>query len=257
MNPSQLHKAWLCALFLCFTTHSFALNSSLLSDATLRETWYEILANKKTPYGTYQERVELKQGKLFIQTHTWKNEEGYINEEQVGAYAQKNDVLTPLFYNFRSVYRTTETTIDGTVQPDETTLVIKTKISTPAQIQELPPVKKNLPKGAFFAQFFPHWLSQQLPQLKPGKPVSFKSFIENDVQNKFTAVAGKIRLEKPDEFAQKNDAQKIHLEFNQPSDWWIKKGVVIRMSFPQSGIEVIETTKEKAQKLIKDFSKSQ
>src|SRR5262245_52550210 len=86
----------------------------------LIDEWYTITLNQggiggPIRYGYYNDHLEERDGKLYFQNRVWKLEQGFVNEEQLGAMAQNDTELTPLLYNFHSNYRASETMIDGTV----------------------------------------------------------------------------------------------------------------------------------------------
>ena len=201
----------------------------------LLDAWYTIKANGKTPYAYYNDRVEERGGKLFFQNHVWKKEEDYINEEQLGAYAQPDGNLTPLFFNFHSVYRTTETSIDGTVTDGK---------SFAARIrkgeQELPVVKRSVPAGTIFAVFFPVWLKMNALNLKPGQNLAFRTILEDDLANSFALAPGRIQAEKPDPKAKASGTRLFSVDYRDArSLWWLDdQGVVARVEMPAQRVLV-------------------
>lgn len=213
------------------------------AEQLLSDSWYTVTIAGKTPYGYYNDRLENRKGRLYFQNHYWKREEDFINEEQLGAYAEANADLTPLFFNYHSVYRANETVIDGTVV-DGHVLTIKAKKAG----NELPGVRKVLPAKTIFEIFFPVWLSRQSTQLKPGQSAQFKAVFEDGLENGFAVETGKVKMEKPDEFAGKSGTSKFTVESRGlRSSWWIDaKGVTARIDMPQQKIVVERVSKEEA-----------
>lgn len=217
-------------------------------DRLIRDTWYTMTLNNKIRFGYYNERVELKQGRLFFQSHVWKKEEDFINEEQLGAFSEDNSQLTPLFFNFHSTYRTTELNIDGTLQ-DGKMLQVKVRKGS----QELPVVRRSVGPNTIFAQFFPLWLAKKLPELKNGKNPSFYAIIEDNPELNFAPVSGRARLEKPDKTAIETKTQKLSVVFQDlPSTWWVDDtGVAVRIEMSGGGTVAEKSTKEKALQFLK------
>jgi len=217
-------------------------------DGLIRNTWYTMTLNGHIRFGYYNERVELKKGRLYFQSHVWKKEEDFINEEQLGAYSENNPNLTPLFFNFHSTYRATELNVDGTVQ-DGKLLQVKIRKGP----QELPVIKRSIGQNTIFAQFFPIWLEKKLPDLKKGKSSGFYAVIEDNLDLNFAPIAGRAKLEKPDKFANDTKTYKVSVLFQDlPSTWWIEdSGVAVRIEMAGGGTVAERTTQEKAQQFLK------
>lgn len=217
------------------------------ADEVLSDSWFTVTVNKVTHYGYYNERFELTKGRLRFQQHFMKLEEGYMNEEQLGAFAENNDDLTPLFFNFHSTYRTTETLIDGSIQ-DGKALMVKIKKGN----QELPLVKRSIPQKTFLSVFFPVWLAKNAHKLKSNQTISFKTILEDNLELGFAPVTGRIKLEKPDEFANKTQTKKILVDYrNMRSYWWVDQtGSYIRIEMPSQNTVVERVTKEKATQFL-------
>src|SRR4051812_15140462 len=45
------------------------------ADRLLSDAWYTVMINKVVRYEYYNERIELKKGKVFFQSRVWKREE--------------------------------------------------------------------------------------------------------------------------------------------------------------------------------------
>ncbi|MEK6705032.1 MAG: hypothetical protein AABZ06_04535 [Bdellovibrionota bacterium] len=214
----------------------------------LWDYWYTITVDKKIPYAYYNERVEKKNDRLFIQTHVWKLEEDFINEEQLGAFAANNAELTPLFYNFHSKYRQTETNVDGTVS-EKNVLTVKVR---KGPTEDTAPMKRVLKEKVFFSQFFPVWLGMKLPSLKPSKSIPFEVVLEDNIELEFVPTQGRVRLEAPDEFAKSTKTQKIWIYFRGTEGfWWVdSSGAALKIEMPKTKTVVERSTKEKATKFI-------
>ncbi|MGE0615809.1 MAG: hypothetical protein AB7P04_09220 [Bacteriovoracia bacterium] len=209
--------------------------------------WYTVTLNGKTPYAYYNERLSIKDGKLHYQNDVWKKEEDFINRESFGGFAENNSTYTPIFYNFFSTYRTSETKIDGTVGADN---VLSLKIRKDGK--DLPVVKKHLPKGVFFSTYFPLWLRDNVADMKPGQPRSFSTILEDSIDTGFKVESGHARVEAPDEFAKKTGTKRVAVQYrDMPSIWWTDdKGNYVRMEMGR-GVSAAELVPEaKAKKFL-------
>jgi hypothetical protein len=217
------------------------------AEQRLSDSWYTVTVNKVLRYEYYNERIELRKGRLFFQSHVWKREEDFINEEQLGAYAETNADVSPLFYNFHSTYRSTETTIDGTVR-DGKELSVRVRKGN----SDLPLVKKNLPQKAFFSIFFPVWLSFRVSSLKPGATLSFYTVLEDNLETNFSVVTGNVRLEAPDEYAKRTQASKLLVDYRGlRSHWYVDgKGIPLRIDMPEQKTLVERVPRDAAEKFL-------
>ena len=212
------------------------------------EYWYTVSV-AGIPYGYYLERFEKRPNhQIFFQNQFWKKEEGFINEEQLGALAEDTPELKPLFFNFHSNYRQTETTIDGNVQGvHELTVKIR------KDGKDLPVIKKNLPPGAFLSVLFPIWLERKLAQLRPGKPVSFLTVFEDNLDIGFVAVSGTLRLEPGDEYSRQSKTKMIRVQFDGNTSYWYidQNGFALRIVSPKENRITDRVTAEAAKKFLK------
>lgn len=209
--------------------------------------WYTITLAKKIPYAFYNDKAEIKDGQVHFQHRIWKKEEGYINEEQVGALSKDDALLTPLFYNLVSNYRTTQIKVDGTVK-DGKMLLVKARSGE----KDIPAVKRSIAKGVIFSELFPVWLGRKLGSLSPKKTVTFMTIIEDDIENGFPTVSGQVRLESPDEFATKSKTRKLSVRFrDQPSTWYVEtNGSPVRIVLPVSDGVVDRVTEKVAMRFL-------
>ena len=215
--------------------------SKLLWDA-----WYTITVSETLHYGYYNERVELKRGRLHFQNHMWKKE-GYVNEEQLGAFAENDDDITPLFYNFHSTYRSSETNIDGTVIEGKTLNVRIKKGGA-----EMPVIKHSLPPKAIFSVFFPLWLKSRVYGPNAVKTAPFLSILEDNLEAGFLPLNGRMKVEKPDSIAQSTGTTKVSVDYrNMKSTWWIdEKGSAARIEMPAQKAVIVRVSKEKAEAFL-------
>lgn len=210
------------------------------------DAWYTVTVGK-SKYGYYNDRVELRQGRIFFQNKYWKNEEGFLNEESLGAYAMDDARLTPLFFNFRQLYRSTETLIDGNVS-EQGILSVRVRRAG----SELPPIRKSTSDRAIFASMFPLWLRVNLPKLKPTSPQGFQTIREDDVEGGFGVISGLVRLEKPDERATRTGTSRVWVQYGaDPSTWWVEKsGMAIRIENAAQKLVVEKVTEAEARKFL-------
>jgi hypothetical protein len=227
------------------------------SQKNLWDHWYTVAIGPEgsaSPYAYYNERVELRESKIFFQHSMWKLEEGFINEEQLGAVASGAPDFAPLFFNFRSAYRGNESIIDGSVDSSSRVLSVKVRQTG----QEKPAIKKTLPKGVIFSQFFPVWLGNRIKELKPGKPVSFSAILEDAIDVGYSPVSGKVTLEAPDAFAKKSSTMKLKVLFRNDTNYWYvdAQGAAERIEMPKQRATIVRTSKESAQKFLSAPAKS-
>ncbi len=219
------------------------------SASVLWDEWYIVTVAGKVHYGFYNDRVELRNGgsQVFLKNEFWKQEEDYINREDLGVVAENTPLLTPMFFNFHSVYRTTETTIDGNVR-DGKFLSVRIKRGG----NELPIVQRSVPSKVFFSTLFPYWLGKQLPTLKIGDIRNFETIMEDNIELGFSPMEGQIKLEKPDEIAQSGGLKKVRVDSRGIRSWWWvnENGVAMRIEMPEQKTVVTRSTKEAAKKFL-------
>jgi len=215
------------------------------TDKVLWDYWYTVSVGK-APYEYYNDRVETKKDRITCSNRAWKKEEDFINEEQLGAFAQNDDALTPLFFNFHSTYRSTETMIDGNVKDKLLTVKVR-KTGT-----DLPLIKRGIPKNMLLSSLVPVWLGRHMKELESGKTLNFYTILEDNLEAEFSTVTGTVQGQKPDDFAIKTKTQKvlIHLS-NVKSIWWIEaSGVPIRIEIPENDTIVDHVTADQAKKFL-------
>ncbi len=213
----------------------------------LWDYWYTVLVNKTIRYSYYHEKVRRTEGRIHYQFNSWKAEEGFLNEESLGAFAKDTPFLEPIFFNFRSVYRATETTIDGTLQPDNT-LAIKVKRNS----SEMPVMRKLFPPKTLLAGYFPVWFRLRLPLMKEGQSIGFRAVAEDNVDLGFSPFAGLVRLEKPDSFCLNNRAKRLTVNYRDiRSTWYLDaNGAPIRIEMPGIKTVVERTSEQLARKFL-------
>ncbi|MBY0471159.1 hypothetical protein K2X30_08335 [bacterium] len=241
-------------LLLVYLSSGTALSKSDTAPAATKQiwdSWYTVTVKKKIKYAYYNDHFEQKGPKIYFQNKFWKSEENYINEEQLGAYAKDDDNLSPDFFNFRSTYRTTETIIDGTVL-NGNTLHVRTKKNG----KEIPMVKKTMGKQVFFSGFFPLWLGKRLTLMKPGKPLTFTTILEDTVEEGFPNESGWVRLEAPDDFAKKSNTTKLTVFHRGANSLWYveKNGNPVRIDMTSRGTLVERVSQKEAENFLKNPS---
>jgi len=220
-----------------------------LKSGVLWDYWYTVTVNQNIRYAYYNDRVEVKDDRIHYQNRFSKQEEGYINEEQLGAFAMNNAELTPLFFNFHSTYRTAETKIDGNVKDGKLLTVKIRKGNT-----DLPLVNKGIPQKIIFSVFFPVSLAQKIPYLKTGQPGSFTSILEDNLEVGFASVPGTFRLETPDAFANTTKTSKVIVNYRDiQSIWYVEKtGAPIRIEMPAQKTLIERASEEDAQDFLEE-----
>jgi hypothetical protein len=207
------------------------------------DAWYTVTVEGKHA-GYYNDSVEARDGKIFFKNHFWKQDEGFINEENLGVVSEDDADLRPVFYNFRSLYRGQETVIDGNAHGSELILKIR------KQGQEQPALKRSLPPRLIFASVFPVLLRNRLPGLAPGRTVSFLTLLEDHPGDEFAA--GRFHVEAPDEFARKTGTTKLKVRFNDNDSFWYVEpnGMPVRIEVPSLRQTVQKVTKAEAQMFL-------
>ena len=229
---------------------SFAVSGAYAADSgkVIWDYWYTVSV-KKIPYEYYNEKVVFRDGKVQFFNTVWKKEEGFINEEQLGSFANADMDLTPLFYNYRETYRSTEVKIDGNIHGGNS-LVVKVKKND----QSLPTVTKSIRAKTFLSLFFPLWLGKRLETMKENVTNSFLTLQEDNIDDGFDSVSGHVRLEKADDFAKKTATKKVAVDYKDDarSYWWVdKQGAALKIEMPDKDTVVERTTKEKAAAFLK------
>jgi hypothetical protein len=224
-----------------------AISGKLLIDA-----WYTITLNAggiggPIRYGYYNDHLESRDGKLYFQNRVWKLEQGFVNEEQLGAMAQDDPELTPLLYNFHSNYRANETMIDGTVKNgnDLTIRVRKGK-------EEMPVFRRHLPSKTILEVFFPVWLGRRIASFQAGKSISFSTLLEDSIDTKFETLIGRVKVEQPDAYATETRTTKVSVDFKGVKTiWWVdSSGVARKIENPGIGQIVEKVDREKAEAFL-------
>jgi hypothetical protein len=224
----------------------------------LWEGWYTVTVTgptgKRLPFAYYLDRAERTQGRIRFQNQMWKKEEGFVNEESLGAFAQDDAALTPLFFNFRAAYRDTETTIDGTVG-EKRSLTVRARRGG----QELPLIQRTLPAGVLFSSHFPLWLHRRLPGLKPDRWTSFSTVLEDNLEARYAPVDGRVRLEREDATARRLGARRISVHYrDQDSVWYVDtKGVPLRIELTAQNATVERVTEQQARAFLADPASSE
>lgn len=200
------------------TTPTTSAISSSVSESTkatqLWDSWYTVKVGGKIPFGYYHDRVEVKDGKVAFQNQYWKQEEGSINEEQLIAFAENTDELTPVLFQFKSFYRDSTIDLDGTMKSG----VLKVKIRKNSK--EIPSIERSVAKKAFFSSLFPVYLGKNLKKAKKNARQSFSAILEDQINRAYQPVAGHFIVKDEDEIAKKTKTQRIEVNFNDQEGVW-------------------------------------
>jgi hypothetical protein len=152
-----------------------------------------------------------------------------------------------MFFNFHSIYRTTETIIDGNVK-DGKFLSVRIKRGG----QDLPIVQRSIPSKVFFSALFPYWLGKQLPSMKEGDVKNFETVMEDNIELGFSPMEGQIKIEKADETARAGGLKKVRVDSRGIRSWWwvTNEGMAERIEMPEQKIVVTRSKKEIAKKFL-------
>lgn len=210
------------------------------ADRVIWEAWYTITLKDGSHYAYYQDRAELRGGKAYFQENVWKNEEGFINEEQVGTFSEPTPDLTPVLFSFHANYRGTETLIDGNI-PDGRTATIKVRKGN----QDLPPIKRMLPSKTILATAFPLWIKEHAADIPVGGSRSITVLYEDQVDAGFPAIVGRVHREKN---PTAGGAMSFVVDIADVKSHWVLngEGIVERMEMPSFGRLVQKVSAEKA-----------
>jgi hypothetical protein len=212
------------------------------------DAWYTVTIGKKIHYEYYHDHAELKGDRIYYQNHAWKKEEEFINEEQLGAFAQDNAELSPLFFNFHSAYRSTETVIDGTVKPNTKLITIKIRKGS----EDVAPITKGMSGHSTFSSLFPVWLKRHISELKAGHSITFWSIQEDDPDMQFSSNATEVRLDKPDAFAESTHTRKLNIRYRGlQTFWWVDQdNLPLKVEIPQQRMTIERVAQEKAEHFL-------
>jgi hypothetical protein len=249
MSKMKMILSTCILLSLISSNIAFSEEAAVTDGKVIWDNWYTVSVSKNIPYEYYNEKVIYKDGKIQFFNHVWKKEEGFINEETLGAFSNGDVDLTPLFYNYRATYRATEATIDGNVH-DGKTLVVKVKRGT----EDIPTVTHSIPQKTFFSIFFPLWLGKQIQTAKPKASFVFNTILEDNVDQGFDTVTGRVTVEAPDAFSEKTHTKKVSVSYkdDQHSNWWVDdKGAAVKIEMESNSTVVERVSKEKAQAFLK------
>ncbi|MBI4924567.1 MAG: hypothetical protein HY843_01470 [Bdellovibrio sp.] len=241
----------LSLLSLCILVSETTMAGSKEVRKLLWDQWYTVSIANKIPYGYYHDKVEAVDQRIFFQNHYWKQEEGFINEEHLGAYAKNNLELTPLFFNFQTKNKTAEINIDASVENKGTAAAIMT-IKTTKDKQQLAPFSKVISKNVFFEVFFPIWAAKNLPTLKVGQTKSFYAILEDGANENFQPISGWIRPEKEDAMSKQTKTKKITLYFRDLlSLWYIEEsGRPCQIFWNSQNVLVKKATEKEAKSFL-------
>ncbi len=196
------------------TAGSGVTDSTSTKATQLWDSWYTVKVGGSIPFGYYHDRVEIKDGKIAFQNQYWKNEEGSINEEQLIAFAENTDNLTPVLFQFKSFYRDSTIDLDGTMKSG----ILKVKIRKNSK--EIPSIERSVAKKAFLSSHFPIYLGKHLKKAKKNTKQSFSAILEDQVQRAYQPVSGHYTLQEADEFAKKTKTNRIAVHFNDQEGIW-------------------------------------
>jgi hypothetical protein len=225
---------------------TFATAASAPKSDLLWNSWYTMTVGGKIPFGYYNDRVERKDGKIAYQNQLWKMEEGFLNEERVVSFAKDNDTLTPLLFNFHATYRDTEIAIDGTFTGTE--LVAKAR----KQKENLTPIRVGVSSKVFLSTLFQTWLGRRLPEMKPGKRLSFTTLFEDALETRYASIPGNVVLEVEDDTAKKTGTKKLAVELGGMKSVWyvLPTGEAVRIEKPDQKLVIQKTTEAEARRFL-------
>jgi len=237
----QIKPAFLIQTAIIYAFFSVSNAYSIEKGSQVTNLWYTVTVANKIHYAYYNETISKLSNRYHYQSKMIKNEEGFINEESVGAFAEATQTLKPLFFNFLSKYRNTETQIDGTIQPDGALMIKGHKGN-----ETIGPIKKAATEKSIFSSMFPLWVQLNFDRLKKEKTLSFKAIIEDGLEDGFLPLNGRITLDP-------KDPLKAKVEFRNSIYFWNfnPKGWMTRMENPAQQMVIEATTQQGAENFLK------
>jgi hypothetical protein len=235
--------------------NAVAASKALVREGVLWDYWYTVTVNKVVHYEYYNDHAEIKKGRVIFQNRAWKQEEDFINEEQLGAFSNNDASLTPLFFNFHSSYRSVETNIDGSIAAQSgggRLLSVRIRKGS----RELPLIKKMVPPKTLFSLHFPIWLGRNIAAFKPGQVYPFQTILEDNLESEFMTVPGQVRVEPADTLAAQTHTIKLTVNYHEmKSTWWVDSmGAPMRIEMPLQKTVVQRVPKEAAVKFLEESS---
>jgi hypothetical protein len=219
----------------------------------LWDLWYVVVfidpaIRKKFIVFYFNEKVEDAGDRIKVQVNTWKKEGPTVAEEHVGEVLRNNSQLSPVLYNFNATSGPESVTIDAKISAAGKAYVAKLRARDHGgKTTEL---ERKLPEGTILSYAFSAWLGKNLSALLDQKVVvGFVTFQEDNLQDGFPVVTGKIRVDKPDEYSKSNNLIRLQLDYSGPITWWVRpSGEVWRIVAPSRNMEVLRVTESEARK---------
>lgn len=256
--------------YMRFQSTFFALGFGLLlaspvpakASNVMWDNWYTVSVPDATgkgtiPYATYNEKAEAvttagakkgqSQSRLRIELHIRKKEDGFINEEHTGAFAEDTPKVRPLFFNMVQNFRSSQSTIDGTFD-DKNMLQVRVKDANTKGDGQI--YRRQIPKDTILLSLFPLWFRANVSAITQAKgAVGFLAVAEDDLQGNFAPDTGKVRVLPPDDLCKNENLMKIEVQVSGNfSHWWVKPtGEFKKLIFPKRGMEMSLTTKAVAE----------
>ncbi len=217
------------------------------SAEVLWNNWYiEHTNGKATSY--YNEKAEIVGDRAKIQVNEWIKELKGVNTRNLGASAKNTPLLEPLLYNFRTQDHGVEKSIDGTILNGGKVFSVKIKNGD----QPAKSLRAEMLPKLILTSFFPVWINKNYKRINGVQPIEFTSIVEDQIEDQVLVVKGSAYEMRMDEFATKNQARKLRIEFNQTvAFWWVsKKGDAIKIEIPSLNKVVTLTDKSTAEKSL-------
>jgi hypothetical protein len=224
-------------------------------DRVLWDVWYTVTVNKVIHYEYSNDRMEIRGGRLVATSHSWKQREDFISEEQLETTAANERDLLPVGFKARISYRSVETTIEGTVEgKGSRELVVRIRKGD----TELPPIRHPLPPRTILSSFLSLWVTRHFTEFKTGQVYPFSTLLEDSIEADFTPTPGQIRVEPSDEIATRTHTVKLTVNYHDSvshedmkSLWWIEPtGVPVRIEMPLQKSVIRASTPAEAQKFL-------
>lgn len=203
----------------------------------LWDAWY-VRSIGSLRYSYYQEIATIQKGRVHIQTHEFKREEGFINEEHIGVLAEDRADLAPVLMNGLFKYRAQTYQIDAVHKEGNR---LQFTLAVPGS--EPKNVTKTPQKGAFFSTHFGVWLHR----LRPQKKTAFYAIREDDPKGEFPTVKGWVE-------PLSGQAGSYRVNYGGVIMSWTldRDGAPSRVEIPSQGQITLRTSRAEAEKYLVD-----
>lgn len=153
------------------------------------QAWFVMKSRDGTPMMKWSETLTPKDDQLRLELKIWKEEDGVINEEMEGAFAENNETLRPKFFNLSRSFQGSTLQVDGTLQGRE----LMIKVRSGGTSADRPVSRVVVRPGMILNAFFPVWLRLHHATLDSKKGIHVQTLPEDDPQMTFRPVTARVK----------------------------------------------------------------